>query len=53
MKIYVVERDSGDGLAIDLFEDKELAHKWAEHNDGIVYLSETIDAEALTELMGD
>ena len=53
MYLYVVDRESGDGLETDIFEDRELAEKWAKHIGGQFREEHTIDQETLVAMMDE
>jgi hypothetical protein len=43
MTIYIVRRDSADGLEIDCFADLAKAEQWAEHIGAGVETEQTLD----------
>lgn len=45
--LYIVERESSEGLEQDIFTDQELAEEWAEHIAGDVRIAHTIDRHTL------
>lgn len=47
MTIYIVERESVDGLETDLFTDRSLAEQWRDVCGGDLREEETIDRETL------
>lgn len=51
MTIYIVERESGDGLETDCFTDWELAKQWADVCGGQVREENTWDADFTKEMI--
>ncbi len=47
MELYIVERESSDGLETDIFANYELAKEWANHIGEKVRTEETIDRKTL------
>lgn len=50
MRIYIVEREGGDGLETDCFESIELAQQWCDVCGGILREEKTWD-DAFTQEM--
>lgn len=51
MTIYIVERESADGLETDLFTDLSLAEKWRDVHGGGLREEETWDEAFLDEMI--
>lgn len=45
MNLFIVTRDTDDGIEWDIFTDYELAEEWANHIGAEVFDGDTIDRE--------
>lgn len=51
--VWIVEREGGDGLAIDVFLDQTLAEQWAKLCGGFCHSEPILEAEDLIAMEED
>lgn len=51
MKVYIVEREGGNGLESNIFLDKKLATRWANATRGVLYTDTMWTQELVDELL--
>lgn len=51
--VWIVEREGGDGLAIDVFLDQTLAEQWSELCGGFCHSEPILEAEDLVAMKED